>query len=181
VKILVTGFAPWDRHDVNPSGVVALALGGIQLPVDFAEAGRALRRALRKQRPDALILLGLASTRTRPALEAVALNVDHHEEKGDNYRWRKPILKGSPVALETRLPLNRIRRRLHAAGIRTTVSYHAGTFLCNHVFYLGLALTEGPCGFVHLPPFKAMAEARQVQAVRTIVRAVAGRSPAATP
>ncbi len=181
MKILITGFEPWDNHDVNPSGVVARTLGGEELPVDFARAGRELRRLVRKQRPDALVMLGLAPTRTQVTLEAVALNVDHNDHPGKNSRRRKPILKGSPLALETRLPLDLIQRRLKSAGLPATVSHHAGTFLCNHVFYLGLTLMDGPCGFVHLPPFKALSQARQIQALRTIVHALAGSSPIATP
>jgi pyroglutamyl-peptidase len=181
VKILITGFEPWDGHEINPSGVVARALGGEELPVDFAEAGRELRRLVRKQRPDGLLMLGLAPTRKRIALEAVALNIDHHETRGSNSRWRKPILKGSPLALETRLPLDLIRRRLKSAGIPSAVSHHAGTFICNHVFYLGLTLMDGPCGFIHLPPFKELSQARQIQAVRSIAHSLAGSSPAAMP
>jgi pyroglutamyl-peptidase len=180
VKTLLTGFAPWDHHEVNPSGVVALALGGAVLPVDFAKAATEMRRLVRKQQPDALLMLGLAPTRTKVALEAVAMNVDHCEEKGPHYRWRKPIRKGSPLALESRLPLTLIQRRLKAARLPSVVSHHAGTFLCNHVFYLGLTLMDGPCGFVHLPPFKALSQPRQIQAIRTILHALAGSSPGAT-
>ena len=96
MKVLITGFEPWEDNDENPSGIAARALGGVELPVDFAKAGRELRRLVRKQQPDALLMLGLGPTRTRVELEAVALNVDHYERKGSNYRWRKPILKSGP-------------------------------------------------------------------------------------
>jgi pyroglutamyl-peptidase len=181
VKILITGFGPWETEAENPSGLAARELGGIELPVDFAKAGRELRRVIRKQQPRALLMLGLAPTRTRLELEAVALNVDHHEKKGGNYRWRKPIRKGSPVAIPARLPIDLIHRRLTAAGLPCGVSHHAGTFLCNHVFYLGLTLVDGPCGFVHVPPFKVLPRERLIQAIRVIAHAVAGSSPAATP
>jgi pyroglutamyl-peptidase len=181
MKVLITGFEPWEDNDVNPSGIAARALGGVELPVDYARAGRELRRLVRKQRPDALLMLGLAPTRTRVELEAVALNVDHYEKRGSNYRWRKPILKGGPVAVRSRLPVDLIHRRLTAAGLPCGVSHHAGTFLCNHVFYLGMTLIDGPCGFVHVPPFKALSQARLLQAIRLISHAVAGSSPAATP
>jgi pyroglutamyl-peptidase len=181
VKTLITGFGPWEDQAENPSGIAARALGGVELPVDFAKAGRELRRLIRKHQPQALLMLGLAPTRTRLELEAVALNVDHYEKKGSNYRWRKPILKGSPAALQTRLPIDLIHRRLTAAGVPCGVSHHAGTFLCNHVFYLGLTMVDGPCGFVHVPPFKALSQARLIQAVRVMAHAVAGSSPEATP
>ncbi len=180
MNVLVTGFEPWGGRRVNPSGEVARELGGAVLPVDFREADRELRRLLRSARPDALLMLGLAASRKTLALEAVALNVDHHEDGGSNGAWRRPIVRGGPLALGSRLPLDRILRRLRRAGIPASVSHHAGTFLCNHVFYRGLTWSEGPCGFVHVPPFTALPRARMVRAARLIRDAVGGPSPAAT-
>ena len=181
MSILLTGFSPWGKNRVNPSGVIAQALGGHVLPVDFQGAARELRRLLRRHRPDALLMLGLAAGRTRISLEAVALNVDHHEEAGRQRRWRRPIRRRGPIALEARLPLDRIFRRLQAARVPAAVSHHAGTFICNHVFYEGLSTFSGPCGFIHVPPFKAMSQPRQIEAIRTILRVLnASWSPAAT-
>jgi len=180
VNVLVTGFEPWDGRRVNASGEVARELGGAVLPVDFREADRELRRLLRRAKPDALLMLGLAPSRKTIALEAVALNVDHHENGGSNGAWRRPIVRCGPLALESRLPLEKLRRRLAKAGIPASVSHHAGTFLCNHVFYRGLTWTEGPCGFVHVPPFTALPQERMIRAARLIRDAVAGSSRAAT-
>jgi pyroglutamyl-peptidase len=181
VKILLTGFQPWDRNDVNPSGDVARELGGVVLPVHFGDADRVLRRELRRRKPDGLVMLGLAPGRKLLSLEAVALNVDHCEDAGENEAWRRPIQKSGPDAIGTRLPLEKIQLLLKAGGIRSAISHHAGTFLCNHVFYRGLTWMNGPCGFVHVPPFKALPKPRLLQAVRTILAAVGGSSPAARP
>jgi pyroglutamyl-peptidase len=174
VNILLTGFEPWGTNRVNPSGEIATELGGHVLPVDYERAVRELRRLIRKTRPDALLMLGLASSRTRISLEAVALNRDHHEEEGKQRRWRRPIRRRGPIALEARLPLDRIFGRLKAARVPVAVSHHAGTFVCNHVFYEGLTAYSGPCGFVHVPPFKAMSRPRQIRAIRTILDALGG-------
>jgi len=181
VNALVTGFGPWDSHSVNPSGEVARAVGGVLLPVEFRAADRELKNLIRRRRPDALLMLGLAPTRRTLSLEAVALNVDHHEEPGKNESWRRPIQRDGPLAVESRLPLNRLLERLRKSGIRASISHHAGTFLCNHVFYRGLTWMEGPCGFVHVPSFRELSRARMIQAVRVILHAVAGSSPEATP
>ncbi|HLY74255.1 MAG TPA: hypothetical protein VKU80_09075 [Planctomycetota bacterium] len=181
MNVLVTGFGPWDSHEVNPSGEVARELGGIELPVDFRTVDRQLRQGLRRRRPEALLMLGLADSRKSLALEAVALNVDHHEAAGKNVAWRRPIQKGGPLAIETRLPLRDLQQRLIKRGFRATISHHAGTFLCNHVFYRGLTWMDGPCGFVHLPSFKELSRARMIQAVGVILNALSGSSPIATP
>jgi len=181
VKILITGFEPWDGNTVNPSGEAARELGGHVLPVDYRRADRALKQLLRREKPDALLMLGLAATRRVLGLEAVALNVDHHDDPGSNEAWRRPIQHGGPLAVASRLPLDRIHGKLRAAGIPASISHHAGTFLCNHVFYRGLTWMDGPCGFVHVPPFKALSRPRLLRAVRTILAAVAGSRRAATP
>ena len=181
MNVLLTGFEPWGSNAVNPSGEVARELGGSILPVDFRKADRALRLLLKRQKPDALVMLGLAEKRKHINLEAVALNVDHHEEAGVNKVFLRTIDPAGPLALRTRLPLPVLRRKLKAIGVPAVVSYHAGTFLCNHVFYRGLRETTGPCGFIHLPPFRVLPRAAMIQAVRTILHAVAGWSPATTP
>lgn len=181
VNILLTGFGPWGDQRVNPSGEVARELGGSVLPVHFRDADRELRRLLRTRKPEALLMLGLAPSRTSIALEAVALNVDHCEDEGGNGAWRRPIARGGPLALSARLPLEELRRRLCDAGIASSISHHAGTFLCNHVFYRGLTWMEGACGFVHVPPFRALPRKRMIRAVRTILDELGGSSPAATP
>ena len=175
--MLLTGFEPWGREQRNPSGEVALALGGQVLPVDYAAAARAIKGFLRR-RPDAILMLGLAPGRTSIALEALAVNVDHCEERGAQWRWRRPIGKG-PLVLPTRLPLDPIYRRLSRARIPVRVSHHAGTFICNHVFYVALAASKVPCGFVHLPPFKAIPAAQQIRAVELILETL-GRSRTST-
>jgi pyroglutamyl-peptidase len=181
VTVLLAGFQPWGKHRVNPSGQIAKALGGHVLPVDFDGAVRELRRLIRQVRPDALLLLGLAAGRKRISLEVLALNVDHHEVAGKQRRWRRPIRRQGPIVLEARLPLDRIFRRLRTARVPATVSHHAGTFVCNHVFYEALAAFSGPCGFVHVPPFKAMSRPRQIGAIRAILSVMGGSSsPAAT-
>jgi pyroglutamyl-peptidase len=181
VRILLTGFAPWGEHRENPSGVLAEALGGHVLPVAFDGAARQLRRLIRRERPEALLMMGLAPARKKISLEALALNLEHHDEKGKDYRWLRTIRKGAPLALRSTLPLGPLCRRLERAGVPVAISHHAGTYVCNRVFYEGLSLFRGPCGFVHVPPFRRMSRSRQIGAIRTILGAIGGSSsPAAT-
>jgi len=176
VRVLLTGFKPWGTQRRNPSGEVARTLGGHVLPVAYAAAARRLRVLIRAVRPDAILMLGLAPGRQTMALEALALNIDHSEDPGSR-RWRKPIQKG-PLLLPTRLPIDALHRALSRARIPVRISHHAGTFICNHVFYVALAASRVPCGFVHVPPFTWIPETRQLQAVRLILQELGeGRSP----
>lgn len=179
VTILITGFAPWGTQRVNPSGEIAQALGGHVLPVEYGAAVRKLRRLLKRHRPRTLLMTGLASGRKRISLEAVALNVDHDDAPRRHRRWRRSIRAGGPLALAARLPLDALLQGLRKAGIPAAISHHAGTFVCNHLFYEALTAFPGPCGFVHVPPFKVLPASRQLKAMRTILRTLAGSSPAA--
>lgn len=172
MRILIAGFAPWGRRRRNPSGDLARALGGHVLPVDYDRAGRELRRFIRKTKPGAILLFGLADGRKRLGLEAVALNVDHCES-GRWKRWRRPIGKG-PLALPARLPIDRLHALLRRARVPVAVSHHAGTFICNHVFYVALAATSVPCGFVHVPPVRKVPFVTQLRAARLILNEVGG-------
>ncbi len=170
VRILLTGFEPWGKNRRNPSGEVARALGGDVLSTDYSKAGRELARLSRRRRPRAIVMLGLGPTRKKISLEAVALNVDHCQERAWR-RWRRRIGRG-PLARPTRLPIDRLYRRLRAARVPVVISHHAGTFVCNHVFWLGLARSRVPCGFVHVPPARTLPLRTQIRAVRLILEAL---------
>ena len=149
---------------------MAQRLGGHVLPVNYAKAGKEIRRLLARTRPHAVVMLGLAERRRTLSLEAVALNVDHSEEKR-NRRWRKPIGAG-PWVRESGLPLDRLYRLLRRARIPANISYHAGTFICNHVFYRALENCRVPCGFIHVPPTRWVSLRCQMRAVRLVMEAI---------
>lgn len=175
MRILLAGFGPWGKYRRNPSGEAAKNLGGHVLPVRFEAAERGLVRLIRETRPGAILLLGLAAGRRAISLEALALNVDHSEDRPPYRRWRQRIQKGGPIARPARFPVDRIHRRLKAAGFPVAVSYNAGTFLCNHVFYVALSRSRVPCGFVHLPPLAKIPLSGQLRAVQIILDEMGGR------
>ena len=166
--ILLTGFEPWDVFNVNPSGDVARALGGHVLPVDYRKADAALRRLL-KTKPSAVVMLGLGAGRTSIDIELVARNLD---DAGT--RVRKPIEPGGPERRTSTLPIGHLLDRLRAAGLPARPSPDAGTFLCNHVFYVAAGRVDVPCGFIHLPPLEVLPLDDQLRAVRLILGALGG-------
>ena len=158
--ILLTGFEPWAEFKTNPSGEVARALGGQVLPVDYRRADALLRRLL-ERRPSAIVLTGLAATRTSIQLETRAYNEKHTgrviEPRGPSFR-------------KSTLPLAPLLRRLRRAGLPADLSHDAGRFLCNHVFYRARGLLgDVPCGFVHLPPADVLPIRAQIRALRIIL------------
>jgi pyroglutamyl-peptidase len=182
--ILVTGFEPFGGLGRNPTGEIALALGGAVLPVDYARVGGALE-ALLAQGPGALLLLGLAVGRPRISLERVAINFRDGSRPDNTGRVPegREVVPGGPAAYFSTLPLDELHRALETEGFPVEHSLSAGGYLCNAAFYLArhaLGARPVPCGFVHMPPTPDLALAaeplpyeRQLRAVERMVAVIA--------
>ena len=197
-RVLVTGFEPFGGETINPSWDVAQALHGqvrsgagitaVQLPCAFATALPALRAAIRRHRPQLVISLGLAGSRSAISLERVAVNLCDARipDNAGAQPVGLPVVAGGPAAYFTRLPVKALLQRLQAAGLPAELSLSAGSFVCNQVMY-GLlhALRRQPgvaAGFIHLPPLPAqavahpgsrpLALAEQVRALELVVDAL---------
>jgi pyroglutamyl-peptidase len=160
--ILLLGFEPFEGFAVNPSWEAIRDLDGRELrgsrvfsrrlPVSYAKAGPELERALAETGPATVVAFGVHGGRGI-RLERVALNVDHATRPDNDGAAPidERILAGAPLALPTTLPLDRIEAGLRAAGLEVQRSFHAGTYLCNHVLFL-LMQRVLRAGFVHVPP-----------------------------
>lgn len=200
MRILVTGFNPFRGVRINPSELVvkALAQRTLQfskrypaleiitaiLPTEYIAATRLLRSLMRTTRPDGVICLGVASRRERISLERVALNWDDDPTPDNAGRIRRGrrIAPGGPDVYWSTLPLDPMREALRKHGIKSYVSNHAGTFVCNHAFYVARKEAARrprpiPCGFIHLPghlpgQLKSRQRSHTGAAVRRFVEAI---------
>ena len=176
--LLLTFFGPFPGVPVNPT--VALAEGAQrlltrmrpdlnvitrELPVSYDGSSTALRTALQDVQPDALISLGVAVGRDVVSLEQVAINLDSAgiEDNDGDRRCDEPIAPGGQEAYFSSLPVRASFERLRAAGEPVEISYTAGTYVCNHVFYEGQRISRElglsiPAGFVHVPAICADGE-----------------------
>ncbi len=166
VTVVVTGFEPYGGGGVNSSALVAELLNGrvvagegvngVVLPVSFRRA-RAVVEELIEERPLLFLGLGLSPRSTSLKLEVVALNVAYSKRPdNDGYVARgEPIYPDGELALKTDLPIERLVKRLRREGVPVDVSFHAGTFLCNFVYYVALYRARRiggvRAGFVHVP------------------------------
>jgi len=167
-KLLLTGFGPFLKNESNPTKEIAERLdgktiGGYEvvgriLPVEFVESGRVLEEHLDEVVPDAVILLGLASGRTKVTPERIAINCD--DGRGpDNVGFipqGEKVRVDGPDGLFTTLPIKEMVERLMEAGLPAEISNSAGTYVCNHVMYEALYLLAQqeravPAGFIHVP------------------------------
>ena len=160
-KVLLTGFEPFGKASLNPSGEIVKQISDKNvvtaiLPVAYAQSAAALLSLIEQHKPDVVISLGQAEGRTQISPERIAINLDD-ARLADNegvVRSDVPIIVGGPVAYESTLPIKEFVEAMKAEGIPAAVSLSAGAFLCNHIFYIAqdkLAGTQIRSGFVHVP------------------------------
>lgn len=167
--VLLTGFDAFGGDAVNPSWLAVRALHGevlsghrvvaAQLPTTFADSGQAMLKLLRTCKPALVLCVGLAGGRPNLSLERIAINVAD-ATIADNAGAQPvdvPVVEGGPAAYFSTLPIKAIQQSLTAAGMAADVSQTAGTFVCNHVFYLLMHALKKQRrrnmrgGFVHVP------------------------------
>jgi pyroglutamyl-peptidase len=160
-KVLLTGFEPFGKATLNPSGEIVKQINGGNivtaiLPVAYAQSAERLMVLIAEHKPDVVICLGQAEGRTQITPERIAINLDD-ARLADNEgvtRIDEPILVDGPVAYESTLPVKDIVKAINDAGVPAAVSLSAGAFLCNHVFYVAqdhFKDTKVRSGFVHVP------------------------------
>ena len=160
-RILVTGFKPFLGQSVNPSEKLSQDLQNnfknvhsLVLPVEFGQAFLILEEHLRNHIYDYVIMLGQAAGRSTICLEKIALNwieTSHNDEAGFRPN-RSEIIAQAPLALMTRFPINEIYEKLKSENLPVTVSFSAGTFVCNELYFRVLNQYSGLRSlFVHVP------------------------------
>ena len=160
-KVLLTGFEPFGKATLNPSGEIVKQISGDNivtaiLPVVYALSAERLLALIAEHNPDVVICLGQAEGRTHITPERIAINLDD-ARLADNegvIRNDVPIVVGGPVAYESTLPIKEFVKAINDAGVPAAVSLSAGAFLCNHVFYVAQDHFKGTkvrSGFVHVP------------------------------
>ena len=186
MRILITGFEPFDNSPINPSQQAVLRLAssppqGIELhtavlPVDHRRGPEELRRALDRFQPEAVVCLGEAGGQGL-ALERVAVNlIDDSITDNRGEQWvGQPVVPGGPAAYFTTLPLKAMQQAILEAGVPADLSLSAGTFLCNQIAYTllhHLATRRGgeaiPAGFIHLPKLPEQAAALKLARPRAV-------------
>ena len=160
-KILVTGFEPFATSSLNPSGEIVKALIGDDLvtailPVVFGQASAQLRELIDLHKPRAVLCLGQAEGRSAMTPERIAINLDDARiaDNEGNQPLEQRIMADGPDGYFSTLPIEKMVTSMKAAGIPASISLSAGTFVCNHIFYVlqdYLKESSVKSGFMHVP------------------------------
>lgn len=164
-KILVTYFEPFGGEEENvsslvggllPSRIADAEIEKLLLPVEFGNAAQIAIDKAEEMRADAVIALGEAGARKAVTPEMAALNLryasipDNRGEKPQD----EPCIPGAPNAYFSTLPIRDAANTIGGCGVPCSVSYSAGTYVCNDLYFCLLHHFEGTSvciGFIHLP------------------------------
>ena len=166
MKVLVTGFEPFDGATLNPAleavrrlpaTIAGAEVVTVQIPVVFGKDAAAVAAAIDEHEPDLVLCVGQAGGRSHMAAEFVGINFANAripDNEGNQPVGR--LEEDGPDAYFSTLPVFAMVDACRAAGVPAFVSYTAGTFCCNEVLYelLHCLATRHPGvrgGFVHVP------------------------------
>ncbi|WP_233078402.1 pyroglutamyl-peptidase I [Rheinheimera soli] len=189
--ILLTGFEPFGGEQSNPSWQAAQQLDGYQLDDEvqivsrqlscvFEKSQHELETAIEEFNPVLVLALGQAGGRTELCFEKVAINfIDARiADNAGQQPVDKPVVSDGPTAYFTTLPVKAMVNSLRQQGIPAAVSYTAGTYVCNTVFYALMHQLKDkpkvPAGFLHIPyaPEQAIGKAVASMPVDMVVQAL---------
>lgn len=167
MKILVTGFEPFNHELINPSceavkqlpdHIGSAEIAKAEIPVSFALSGSVLKEAIMACRPDLVLCVGQAGGYAGIAVERIAVNLqDASLPDNDGAQPQdQPVAADGPAAYFSSLPVKKIVAALQADGIPAFLSNSAGTYVCNHLMYTLLYLIHHESrpmrgGFIHVP------------------------------
>ena len=167
MKVLISGFEPFDHFTVNPSEQVVNSLLGssdftfdlfsVVLPVSFERSFQVLKTSIDEVNPDFVVNFGLAASRSRLSIERIAINLMEARipDNDDQQPINEAIYPGQADGLFSTLPIKSMLASCKLAEIECSISNSAGTYVCNYIMYKSLIYGQTrnyKSGFIHVPP-----------------------------
>jgi pyroglutamyl-peptidase len=170
--LLITGFDPFGRHDINPSweAVQQLpdVLGDFQIhklniPTVYEKAALLVISKADAIDADVVLCVGLANGRDAVTPERIGVNIRDARLADNEGRLfsGQQIAEDGPAAYFATVPVRKMAEAIRAAQIPAAVSNTAGTYVCNDVLYTLLHRYDGTstrCGFIHVPQLPQQGE-----------------------
>lgn len=167
LKVLMTGFDPfgeetrnpsWEAVNLLPEKIEEIDILKMHLPVVYDQCAEVLLAAIEAEKPDAVICVGQAGGRTAVTPELFALNCKEAKspDNAGNICCGERIVSDGPAAYESTLPVRQMVKAMEEGGVPASLSYCAGTYVCNNLMYhlLHYAARQNPglkAGFIHIP------------------------------
>ena len=165
MKLLITGFEPFDVKTINPSWEAVRLLADrigeyevykLEIPTVYGKAAQTVLEKAGQIRADVIISVGQAGGREAVTPERIGVNI-RDARIPDNAgvlcrgEWIAPE---GPAAYFSTLPVEAMSQAIRDSGIPSVVSNTAGCYVCNDVLYTLLNAYAGKpvrVGFIHVP------------------------------
>lgn len=171
MKVFLCGFEPFGGIPYNPSETLVrefekrkspyrdnLELITKVLPTEFLRSAEIVKEIVLQQSPDLIFLFGVSEMARHITFEQIATNVADSSlpDNAGSIRNGEQITKSGPVAYQTNYAIRQTMHYLADQGIKTAISYHAGTYVCNYLYYSVLHFLSQKnittqCVFIHIP------------------------------
>jgi len=168
--ILITGFGRFPGAAVNPSGLMATRLVRRRRPAFAATrriahvfatrydaVDRELPDLLKREKPDIVVMFGVATRSRRVRVEERARNRIALFPDASGHRPATRTIVPHRDAQRNPLPVARLVAAARTARVAAAPSRNAGAYLCNYVYWRALEAAARPDGprqviFIHVPP-----------------------------
>ena len=167
MKILVTGFDPFGGEPINPAiesvkrlpdNIAGAEIIKLEIPTVRKKSLEKIEKAINEHNPDVILSIGQAGGRFDISIERVGINLDDFRipDNEGNQIIDEPVFPDGENSYFVKLPVKSMVQNVQKNNIPASVSYTAGTFVCNHVLYGVLYLIEKKykgkkSGFIHIP------------------------------
>ena len=167
MKILVTGFDPFGGEPINPAiesvkrlpdNIAGAEIIKLEIPTVRKKSLEKIEEAINEHNPDVILSIGQAGGRFDISIERVGINLDDFRipDNEGNQIIDEPIFPDGENSYFVKLPVKAMVQNVQKNNIPASVSYTAGTFVCNHVLYGVMYLIEKKykgkkSGFIHIP------------------------------
>jgi len=167
MKILVTGFDPFGGEPINPAiesvkrlpdNIAGAEIIKLEIPTVRKKSLEKIEKAINEHNPDIILSIGQAGGRFDISIERIGINLDDFRipDNEGNQIIDEPIFPDGENSYFVKLPVKAMVQNVQKNNIPASISYTAGTFVCNHVLYGVLYLIEKKykgkkSGFIHIP------------------------------
>lgn len=167
MKILVTGFDPFGGEPINPAiesvkklpdNIAGAEIIKLEIPTVRKKSLEKIEKAINEHNPDVILSIGQAGGRFDISIERIGINLDDFRipDNEGNQIIDEPIFPDGENSYFVKLPVKAMVQNVQKNNVPASVSYTAGTFVCNHVLYGVLYLIEKKykgkkSGFIHIP------------------------------
>ncbi|HIR89357.1 MAG TPA: pyroglutamyl-peptidase I [Candidatus Fimimorpha faecalis] len=167
MKILVTGFDPFGGETVNPAyeavkmlpeQIAGAEIIKLEIPTVFSKSSVAVEEGIQKYNPDIVINVGQAGGRSHITIEQVAINLADARipDNAGEQPLNEALQPDGDTAYFATVPIRAMVKHVQEHGLPCSISYTAGTYVCNCVMYNVLYMTQKKypnikAGFIHVP------------------------------